>query len=154
MERVSSPDVADRILALELTGHLGTPELLAEAVAGLTDVEAAVRRAAATRLDGCDQAVPGLADALRDDPDPSVRSAAARALTEVVTDDATAAFVGALQDPHLDVRRLAVEALRRRPSVDLAHRLAAQLNSSNLDSVGEVLWPCHPLGSRHSPPPS
>jgi len=146
LERMSSPDVADRILALELSGHLGTPELLTEAIAALTDVEAAVRRAAATRLDGCDEAVPGLATALRDDPDPSVRSAAARALTEVITDDATAAFVGALQDPHLDVRRLAVEALRRRSSVDLAQRLAAQLTSSNLDSVGEVLLAMPPLG--------
>jgi len=139
LERLWSPDADDRILALELSGHLGTPELRAEAIHALADSDAEVRRAAAAQLGGCDEAVPALVATLGNDPDPSVRSQAAQALTAVGTHDAIGAFVGALQDPDADVRHRAVEALVRHPSAGLAHRLAAELTSATLDSVGEVL---------------
>lgn len=148
LERVCSPDAGDRVLALEVTGHLGSPALLAEAIRTLVDPDATVRRTAAAQLTGRDPAVPGLVAALQDDPDPVVRKEAAKALAEVGTAPALLGFLGALQDPVADIRSLAVEALRRHPSAGLASGLIAELTSSNLDSVGEVLLGLGPHGEQ------
>jgi len=123
LERTSSPDVGDRVLAMELTGHLlsgseggagrGTPAMLAAALNALADADAVVRRAAAAQLGGRDQAVPGLAAALRDDPDPAVRQAAALALAGDGSETTLLALVGALQDPETGVRRMATEQTLR-----------------------------------------
>jgi len=146
LERVSSPDPGDRVLALELTGHLGVPALLAEAVSALADAEAVVRRAAAAQLAGHDRAVPGLLAALEGDPDPAVRHEAARSLADAGSDAVLAAFVAALQDPETGIRHLATEVLLRHRSAGLARRLAAELTTSNLDSVGVVLLGMGPTG--------
>jgi hypothetical protein len=155
VDRMSSPESADRVLALELAGNLlpryegrsgpGTSALLAEAVLALADNEAGVRRAAAAQLGGHDQAIPGLVALLRDDPDPAVRREAALALTDAGDEIIEPAFVGALQDPDPEVRRIAVEALRRHPSPDLARRLTAGLTTSSVPSVSEVLAAMGPM---------
>jgi HEAT repeat protein len=138
-ERISSPDPHDRVLALELAGHLETPGWVEETVNALQDPEAGVRRAAVDQLRGCDEAVPALVAALHDDPDPGVRMGAASALDTVEVDDALPVFIAALQDPDVGVQRIAVEALVRRSSPGLADRLANGLTVANGDSVGQVL---------------
>lgn len=146
LERVASPDVGDRLLALELTGRLGTQALIEEALGAFADPEVAVRHAAATVLAGHQRAVPGLIAAVRDDPAPQVRAEAARSLAGVGTAETLEVLVGALQDPHADVRDVVAEGLLLHPSVGVARGLAAELTSANLDSVGEVLLGMGPLG--------
>jgi HEAT repeat protein len=138
-ERWFSPEPADRALALEIAGMVDTPGVVDEALIALHDREAAVRRAAAGQLHGHSDGVAELACALHDDPDPTVRAAAGRALADIDTDDALLAFVTALEDPDTDVRRLAVDALLRRRSAGLARHLSARLTATNAHSVGEVL---------------
>ncbi|MDQ6946453.1 MAG: HEAT repeat domain-containing protein [Actinomycetota bacterium] len=111
LERIASPDVGDRVLALQLSGHLGTPALLAEAAAALADHEASVRRQAALALDA----------------DESTATAP------------LLAFLGALADPDPEVRGSATRALMRHPSAGLALRLAAELATSNVEVHGQLL---------------
>ncbi len=146
LERLASPDVGDRVLALELTGHLGTPELIGEALSAFVDPDVAVRHAAATALASHQQAIHGLIAALCDDPAPDVRAEAARSLSSMGTDDALKVLVGALQDPHSDIRDVVAEGLLRHPSVGVARGLAAELTRANRDSVGEVLLGMGSLG--------
>jgi HEAT repeat protein len=138
-ERISSPEPGDRMLAVELAGWVRTPECLAEAVDALRDPEATVRRAAAAQLRGQPEAVDVLVTTLHDDPDPGVRVQAADALDATDLDTALLAFVGALQDPEVKVRRIAVQALVRNRSSALAHRVGAVLTTGNIRSAGEVL---------------
>lgn len=147
LERFSSPDVGDRVLALELTGLLGVETLLIEALEALTDPEVAIRRAAAEHLKGFEPAIPALLAVLRDDPVPAVRLKALQVLAEAVAGDGVrVALVDALEDPAADVRHLAVEILLRNPPSDLADQLAARLTASNLDSVGALLLAMGPIG--------
>jgi len=118
LERISSPDVGDRMLALQLSAHLSTPALLARVAGALADPEAPVRRQAAFVLD---------ADA----------GAAAVPL---------AAFLGALADPDPDVRGPVTRALLRHPSAGLALRLAAELTASNVEVHGQLLSSMGSLG--------
>lgn len=148
-DRMSSPEVADRVMAVELAGTLlprsedlsgrGTSALLADVVLALADTEAVVRRAAAAQLGARQQAIPDLVAALRDDPDPAVRRETALALADAGDKVTVPAFVGALQDPDPQVRRIVVEALLQHPSPDLARRLTEGLATSSVHSVGEVL---------------
>ena len=139
LERASSPEPGDRVLAMELASRLDTPGWHEESIHALRDPEVAVRQAAVRLLRARPEAVPALVSTLRDDPDSVVRTEAAGALDSVEMDDALLALVGALQDPEEEVRRIATEALVRNTSPGLAQRIADGLSTANSGSVGQVL---------------
>ena len=139
LEWMASPEPEHRVLAVEVAGRAGTRQCMRETVGALQDPDAIVRRAAAAQLGGQPEALPALLGRLRDDPHPSVRLEAARALRTSDTDSALLALIGALHDPAPTVRRVATETLVSRRSLGLAHRVAAELTTANAASVGEAL---------------
>ena len=139
LERASSPEADNRILALQVASRLDTPGWVDKGIDALRDPDATVRCAAASGLRGHDEAVHALADGLQNDPALAVRTAAASALAGVDADVALIALIAALEDPHVEVRRISIDALVSSRSRGLAHRVADVLSTSNSPSAGSVL---------------
>lgn len=139
LERMTSPEPCDRILALELAARLDVPGRLKESVNALQDPEVAVRRAAVAQLRGHTEAAPGLIAVLQGDPDPVVRAESASALDGAEVERARVALIGALHDPAREVQRMAIEVLVRSSSAGLAERVAKGLTTANRGSTGQVL---------------
>jgi len=108
-EQMCSPEMGDRVLAMEVAGWLRSWVLLGEVVRALADDE------------------------------PVVRRAAVRVLAEVGGAEVLAAVAERLEDPDREVRDLAVEALVRHRSAGLAGRLAGMLTAANVGWVGAAL---------------
>lgn len=138
LERLTSPEPNDRVLAVELAGRARTSQCISATIKALRDTDASVRRAAAVQLRSCPEAVPGLLGALYD-PDSLVRLEATRALNGVENDDVLSALIDRLHDPDSSVRRTAIEALVRCSSPGLARRVASALTMTKGGSAGELL---------------
>ena len=141
MDHMSSPDAAERALALTLAGRAGRPESVRGIAGALQDPTPQVRRVAAQALTSVrsSDAIPALGRALSD-PDLEVRISAVQALSMIDDDDVLDPLITALKDPEARVREVAGEALVRWRSPAAARRLAMALSSPSLRRpVGEVL---------------
>ena len=141
LDHLSSPDAAERTLAIALAGRAGTPECLRGIITALQDPAPTVRRTAASALLTLRNAesIPGLARALSD-PDVEVRVEAVRALSVIDDDNVLDPLITALKDPEMRVRDVAGEALVRWRSPAVARRLAVALTNPSLRRpAGEVL---------------
>src|SRR6266571_3093322 len=123
MDHMSSPDAAERALALTLAGRAGRPETVRGIAGALQDPTPQVRRVAARALTSLrsSDAIPALGRALSD-PDLEVRIAAVQALSMIDDDDVLDPLIAALKDPEVRVREVAGEALVRWRSPAVARR--------------------------------
>ncbi len=141
LDHLTSPDAAERTLAIVLAGRAGTPECVRGIVTALQDPAPTVRRTAASALHSMHSAesIEGLSRALSD-PDVEVRVEAVRALSVIDDDTVLDALITALKDPEMRVRDVAAEALVRWRSPAVARRLAVALTNPSLRRpAGEVL---------------
>lgn len=140
LDRLRSADASDRRLALRLASETTVPAVLDEVVTLASDPDVEIRKAALQQLGGRAEAVPTLAQALRD-ADSSVRLCAARGLAAVRSDDAAVALVAALTDSDVAVQRTAIEALASRTAPEVAGPVATALSQSERGSDTEALTP-------------
>ncbi|MFL5797209.1 MAG: HEAT repeat domain-containing protein [Actinomycetota bacterium] len=141
LDHLTSPDAAERTLAIVLAGRAGTPDCVRGIVAALQDPAPTVRRTAASALHSIHSAesIEGLSRALSD-PDVEVRVETVRALSVIDDDTVLDPLITALKDPEMRVRDVAAEALVRWRSPAVARRLAVALTNPSLRrAAGEVL---------------
>jgi HEAT repeat protein len=128
LERLRSPDLEERALAVEVCGWGASPGCVEGAIQALLDPAATVRRAATVSLGRLRD--PAAANALGKalgDPDPEVRIGVVRALG-VIDDEAVLGFlVSALNDPDPRVRDVTSQVLTEWSSPAVARRLAGVL---------------------------
>ena len=128
LERLRSPDVEERSLAVEVCGWGASPGCVEGAIQALLDPAAQVRRTATVALGRLHD--PAAANALGKalgDPDPEVRIGVVRALG-VIDDEAVLGFlVSALNDPDSRVRDVTSHVLTEWSSPAVARRLAGVL---------------------------
>ncbi len=128
LERLRSPELEERILAVEVCGWGASPGCVEGAIQALGDPAAQVRRTATVALGRLHD--PAAANALGKalgDPDPEVRIGVVRALG-VIDDEAVLGFlVSALNDPDPRVRDVTSHVLTEWSSPAVARRLAGVL---------------------------
>ncbi len=109
----SSPDILERVLALEVISRVEPEHGREEFLAALTAGERAVRLRGLQGLERLadPRTAPDIARLLEREPDPDLRAAAARALGAIGDAAAVPALYNAAGDDHVAVRRQAVDAL-------------------------------------------
>jgi HEAT repeat protein len=102
--------------AARIAGYFGYGSCLRQMVELCDDADETVRRAVVEHLANFDerQAWSKIAETLRGDPSPSVRSAAARAMGQSTSAAALASLIAAANDPNLWVRYYVARSLGRR----------------------------------------
>ncbi|MGH2530406.1 MAG: HEAT repeat domain-containing protein [Actinomycetota bacterium] len=141
LQHAGSPEIEERVLAVQLAGWGETPSCVEAAIQALQDPVAVVRLAAAASLARLrdPSAVPGLGRALAD-PDLDVRIGAVKALGVIDNEAVLGFLVSALQDPEPGVQRVASEVLTQWSSPAVAKRLAGVLAAPGLRAAAtEVL---------------
>jgi HEAT repeat protein len=136
-----SPDVLERVLALELIinsdANLGREQFLA----ALNSPDRAVRLRGLLGLEkiGDPSTTLEIARRLTDDGDPDLQAAAARALGSIGDAAAVPALYSAMGDPHATVRRAAVAALVEIGDPNVGRYLVSRLNSARRSEILPLL---------------
>ena len=133
----ASPRIRESVA--RIAGYFGYDSCLRHMVAMCADSAPEVRRAAVESLAHYDQRIAWstIYAVVRDDPDSTVRAAAARALGESTQADATPALVQASQDGSVWVRYFAVRSMMRR-AIAHADVLAALAECATRDPATPV----------------
>lgn len=141
LERLRSPDVEERTLAVEVCGWGASPGCVEGAIHALLDPVATVRRTATVALGRLrDPAAASALGKALGDPDPEVRIGVVQALG-VIDDEAVLGFlVSALNDPDARVRDVTSQVLTEWSSPAVAKRLAGVLAVPRLrDAATDLL---------------
>jgi HEAT repeat protein len=128
LERLRSPDLEERVLAVEVCGWGASPGCVEGAIQALHDPSAIVRRTATVSLGRLrDPAATSALGKALGDPDAEVRMGVVRALGVIDDEAVLGLLVTALNDPVEEVRDVGSQVLTEWSSPAVARRLAGVL---------------------------